>query len=606
MGDFFYDTDDCSIYQKTDTGWTFISNIKGDAGANGSAWITGSTVTGTGSSITANVANARIGDLYLNNTGSDAGNLYKCIADNTWEYITNINGQDGISQEGQKGDRGSTWLVGALVTGTGASISQEVEGALVGDLYLNNTGADAGNLYRCTAEDTWEYITNINGQDGETPNAPTIEIKQGNWFVDGKDMGPAVGKDGTVVSIIDGEWALDGQKKGVKVTGERGSLWLTGDGVPGTIADVNAKDMYLDTKNNAIYQYNGTTWDLVTTLSTTSEVLENYYYSVSTGDQLEDLIEEGVQCFKLTGDIVLNEALVPTTDMSFDLNNFTLSYEGADRMEIHANKTTPINVEFKNGKINFNNTQGSSTIVVDTKCSVTMHNVDYVSNTTALFPRGDTAKVEIISSRITANGFAVGTNASLKNGVPEYSGIKIMLKDSVLTTQSTDFDNTAVMINVPGTLNIDGCELIGDKQALIARGGNTVVKNSKLVCTGEFLNVEANANYKYQPARTENPLVYQFTTAWDTGNAVPSAALVVGNYYTGAYQYVTNIEIENTEITSKRFATPKIVAIGNANEENAPFIGANIQMSNMQFSEDFLFTTILGENLNIRTMGYYL
>ncbi len=32
VGDFFYDTDDCKIYQKTNTGWTLISNIKGDTG----------------------------------------------------------------------------------------------------------------------------------------------------------------------------------------------------------------------------------------------------------------------------------------------------------------------------------------------------------------------------------------------------------------------------------------------------------------------------------------------------------------------------------------------------------------------------------------------
>ena len=32
VGDFFYDTDDCNIYQKTNNGWTLISNIKGDTG----------------------------------------------------------------------------------------------------------------------------------------------------------------------------------------------------------------------------------------------------------------------------------------------------------------------------------------------------------------------------------------------------------------------------------------------------------------------------------------------------------------------------------------------------------------------------------------------
>ena len=466
LGDFFYDTDDCDIYQKTADGWTLISNIKGDQGANGAAWITGSAVTGTGNSINATVQGARIGDLYLNDTGANAGNLYKCTAANTWQFIININGEDGEDGETPtpiKGDRGATWMIGALVTGTGNSITANVPDAVVGDLYLNITGDDAGNIYQCTAENTWKYLVNINGEDGE----------------DGEDA--------------------------------------------------------------------------------SNEILDNYYYSVSSADELDALIDDGAQCFKLNADIVLNQALVPTTDMNFDLNNFTLSYNGADRMEIHAQgpeegDKTPINVEFRNGKIDFRNTNGSSTIVVDTGCSITMRDVDYTSDSTALFPRGDTAKVEIIDSTITAKAYAVGTNASLKNGVPEYMGIQIVLKDSVLTSTSDDFDNTAVMINVPGSLSIDGCELTGDRQALLARGGDTIIRDTKLICTGDYLEKNTAADRaKYQPTPNAlNPMMFEFNTAWGTGNAVPSAAIVVGNNTAGYYQYETNIDIDTVEIIGHR------------------------------------------------------
>jgi len=629
VGDFFYDTDDCDIYQKTDAGWTLLSNIKGDTGA---AWITGDAVTGTDSSITATVANARIGDLYLNNTGPDAGNLYQCTGVNTWKFLININGEDGQTPNPIKGDRGATWLVGSLVTGTGNSITVEVQDAVVGDLYLNNAGDDAGNLYQCIGVNTWKFLININGEDGEdgeTPN-PIKGDRGATWLV-----GPLVTTTGDSITVavqdaVVGDlylnntgtdagnlyqcigvntWKflinINGEDGATPQNGERGSLWTTGSGAPTADANTKANDMYFDKTGNVIYQYDGTEWVSISTL-TSSNILENYYYSVTSEKELLDLIADGAKCFKLNKDVTLTQKLAPTSDMDFDLNNFTLSYEGVtkdDRLEIKANQDNPINVEFRNGTMNFVNQAKASTIVISTGCSITLRDVHYTSNSTALYPRGDTAKVEVIDSTIIANGYAVGTNASLLDGVPQYKGIKIILKDSVLTSTSTDYDNTAVMINVPGTLNIDGCELTGDKQALLARGGDTVVKNSTLTCTGEYL--KKNPTYAYQPTVTDKDPdtgmpIYTFAD-WATGNNVPSAALVVGNKSTSAYQYVTNIELSATEIISKRMNTPKIIAIGNA-ATSSDFIGANITMKDMQFSEEFMFTTILGDNLNIRTM----
>ncbi|MBE5741417.1 MAG: hypothetical protein E7351_02705 [Clostridiales bacterium] len=651
IGDFFYDTDDCNIYQKTNDGWTLISNIKGEKGVSGAAWLTGNAVTGTGTSITATVADARVGDLYLNNSGDDAGNLYKCKAVNTWEYITNINGTDGqtpaapkveikndywyiddeptgIKAEGEdgytpqisiiggkwaingvptnqdaqgvKGDRGSVWLTGSLVTGTGSSIEKEVDGAIVGDLYLNNTGTDAGNLYICKAANTWEFLINING---ETPVVPEIKIQDGKWYVGGDEKGPAVGKDGTVITIKDGYWALDGVKTSTLARGEkgdRGATWSTGEGAPTATNEDIANDMYLDTANNVIYQYNGTAWNPVSTLKL-AEVLENYYYTVHTEAELLKLIEKGAKCFKLGQDVTLTKQIAPKTDMNFDLNKHTLAYNGetsADRLEIHAQKEKPINIVFKNGIMNFTNEDGAATIVIDTGCSITLENVHYTSNTTALYPRRDTTKVEVINSTIEAVGFAVGTNASLVDGVPVYKGIEIVLKDSILKTNSEDFDNTAVMINVPGSLNIENCEITGDKQAVIARGGDTVIKNSKLICTGEYL--KANPNYQYQPIQDDFNQ-YTFTT-WATGNAVPCGTLVVGNNNSSAYQYVTNIELHSTQIVSNRITTPRIVAIGNETPQDADYIGVNVLMNGIEYDVEFMFTSVLGENLNIRSL----
>ena len=65
--------------------------------------------------------------------------------------------------KGQDGKDGSMWFTGTMVTGTGNSISKEVTGSKVGDMYLNTTSYD---IYQCTATSTWKWVANIKGAQG--------------------------------------------------------------------------------------------------------------------------------------------------------------------------------------------------------------------------------------------------------------------------------------------------------------------------------------------------------------------------------------------------------------------------------------------------------
>ena len=142
-----------------------IQGIQGVPGVAGSMWFTGTAVTGTGTEIEATVENTKVGDIYFNTTTCD---LYQCVDENTWSWLSNLKGDDGQPGEpGQPGGTGATgaaWLTGTAVTGTGGEINATVANARVGDLYFNTETCD---IYQCTAENTWNWISNIKGDKGE-------------------------------------------------------------------------------------------------------------------------------------------------------------------------------------------------------------------------------------------------------------------------------------------------------------------------------------------------------------------------------------------------------------------------------------------------------
>ena len=133
-GDVYLDTTTFNLYKKVDSVWTEIGNIKGGQGAtgpagpqgsqgvqgiqgiqgvpgaNGSMWFTGTEVTGTGAGIEVTVENTKVGDIYFNTTSCD---LYQCVAENTWDWLSNLKGEQGI--QGETGSNGKDGVdVGVL------------------------------------------------------------------------------------------------------------------------------------------------------------------------------------------------------------------------------------------------------------------------------------------------------------------------------------------------------------------------------------------------------------------------------------------------------------------------------------------------------------
>ena len=149
-----------------------------------------------------------------------------------------------------------------------------------------------------------------------------------------------------------------------------------------------------------------------------------------------------------------------------------------------------------------------------------------------IFPLGEAATLNITNCDMKANYYCVGTNAgSLAN-----YGVIINLKGSTFSSMGGTYavDGTAVYINVSGELNIDDCVLTAPRQALMVRAGTANITNSTLKTTGSYSDKEQ-----------------YYTGKWGSGNEVPAAALVVGNYVNGAADaYVADavVTVENTKL----------------------------------------------------------
>lgn len=165
--------------------------------------------------------------------------------------------------------------------------------------------------------------------------------------------------------------------------------------------------------------------------------------------------------------------------------------------------------------------------------SIKLDNVTYDCTGSALYPQGNAAKVTVIDSTITADVYAVATNA----GQTDNYDVVIDLKDSTfqarLPSELSKGDSCPVMINIPGKLTMDSCTVIGGRQGVLVLGGTAKISNT---------DIQLNATYidgkdKYLDGN------------WGSGNEVPMAALVVGNR-SNAYNYPTDCTLSNVTVTA--------------------------------------------------------
>ena len=226
-------------------------------------------------------------------------------------------------------------------------------------------------------------------------------------------------------------------------------------------------------------------------------------------------------------------------DVTYDLNGYKLTYSGSTH-EVAEGKTltfmdSSVTGNARGGTLELSGVTGTTAAINPQKgATLKVSNITVTCSGSAFFPQGDAAKVDVTACDVTAPIYCVGTNAGSTNNY----NVVITLKNSTFVAAVGDGDNCAVMINVPGTLNIDNCTITGDRQAVLVRAGTAVINNSDIKTTGKF----TDAATKYH------------SDAWRYGNEVPAAALTVGNYQNGpasAYLAEAKVTVNNTKLTAE-------------------------------------------------------
>ena len=222
--------------------------------------------------------------------------------------------------------------------------------------------------------------------------------------------------------------------------------------------------------------------------------------------------------------------------LEINLNGKTLTITSAGTVTVPEGKT----VKFYNGTIlNSTFTRGDlAAFAADKDATLIVDNVTMNTTGSAFFPAGNASAVTVTNSRITAGVYVIGTNASGNLS----DNVRITLKDSTLTStcyQNNDRDTCTVMINVPGTMNIDNCKIYGGRQVLFVRCGTATVNNSTITLSSAY-----NDAGKYD------------NNVRGSGNEVPMGAVVVGNRANGtAYDTPATCTLNNTTVTGGRVYT---------------------------------------------------
>ncbi len=161
-----------------------------------------------------------------------------------------------------------------------------------------------------------------------------------------------------------------------------------------------------------------------------------------------------------------------------------------------------------------------SVFSIEQNGSVTLENIDFVTNGSALYPNGKASSVLVDSCTVTAGVYCVGTN----NKVSGENDVSITLRDSVLTgkdsTYGNGYDNCSVMINLENAvMEIDGCTINGDRQCVFVRCGTATITDTEI----NFSNKASSQN----DITARYP---QSSTSWSSGDEAACAAVVVGDY----------------------------------------------------------------------------
>ena len=251
---------------------------------------------------------------------------------------------------------------------------------------------------------------------------------------------------------------------------------------------------------------------------------------VSDAQTLLTVLEKGGYA-RLTGDVAITaSAVADGKEVVLDLDGYSLTLHGT----MSTSGTSSLTL--MNGTVKSSESYENVRFLVSASAggSVALENVTMTSAGAGIGvePSGDPGKVTVRNSSITAYSYAVGTNAStpIRNA-------EIELYNSELVGMS------AVLMNIPSVITVSGCTLQGSMHAMILRAGTAEITDSHLMLVYDKSNGEGD---------TAEDAKDNYIDKWGSGNAVPLAAITVGNDNSEGYLYPTVLTIDNSVVTADK------------------------------------------------------
>ena len=238
---------------------------------------------------------------------------------------------------------------------------------------------------------------------------------------------------------------------------------------------------------------------------------------------------------KLENDTIISTlTLSGTGETVIDLNGHTLTYNSNSAITIGDDQTlsfidSSASGAKRGGTLALTGVTGASAAINPQKGgTVNAENINISCTGSAFFPQGEKATVNINNCALTAEAYCVATNS----GAQDNFGVKISIANSELTSKQA----CAVMLNIPGTLDMNNCTVTGSSQAVMVRAGKASISNCALSLDGKTTD-------KYD--RDED---------WKSGTQnIPIAALVVGSQTGSTTAYAANAvcNVTNTTISAR-------------------------------------------------------
>ena len=276
----------------------------------------------------------------------------------------------------------------------------------------------------------------------------------------------------------------------------------------------------------------------------------------------------------------------------FDLNGNTLTMD-LENADVGSKSVWLVKDElvFQNGNVKVESNDKAA-FDVDAGASLTMDNVVLTTDNNAIRTDPTTeagAEINLNKTTINSNGaFGVGTNANNVNNATT-KDVVINIVDSYIymnpnaqneAGKGDITDNTALFINVPSKVTVDGSTLVANRQVVMVRGGELEMSNTTLNLKGEFKQYEVVASgagadqYNFSSlgdtsiatikAFAEGLTLqdYRMSGLWGTGNEVPYGAIVMGNSSKTSYQYATNVTLASDVVFNIDNGDAKKIVIG--------------------------------------------